>query len=676
MSRLLLGFMVAIAVICLLACGESSPPVDQPLSSETEQQSAPLERQALAEQDEAQQSEPDEQQLSEAETETPSQTQQQQQMTTAAAQPTVEQAQQQTQQADEAEQPEQVEQSEQAEQPDEPAPPATPVLRLWNHDGENPSGKFHNLIAPADYDGESPLHLVVYVPGRLEHGAPLLPVPMRALARLSTDHGVAVLLPQAPELHGSWNAADGCCEHGPRNRDDVTRYHGLVNGARQLLPINRLSIVGENAGGWMAYRLACEGLPGLSAIAVLDASFYGDQARCDGARPLSVFHVHPTSYALWRYLWSGGVRMGWNGGIFAYPGAEELARRWADRAGCDLGAVQLADTLDDRRAETVRLRWTQGCSDGIAVELWGMPTDADAQLPSLLGDENGSVVLAWLNAQARVRDLDEPFQPGAESTSQSIESGVWTQEGTLEFVVLDTSPLSTLVRPFGTSTTEPLRVVIPLPGSHGDVWHDAIKWVEVLGDERFAVLLPGNGYRGKAHQDLSTYADIGRQNLFEQMIELAREHIVIGGIFLSGSSGGSLEVYYSAKRCLPDLTGVITGALSLRAGAVAGGCGEPNPVSVLHRFASEDSWSRDAEGNIRSWAEFAGCDPEPERLPNIDVESGLPGEETEVLRWRSGCVYGIAVELWRVVGTDHTLGNPNLGKQLVEWMLNEARVES
>ena len=675
MSRLILGFAVALAVSFLFACTESSPSADQSLPSATEQQSAPTDSQPQSQQDETQQSEPVAQHVSEAGAEPSGQTQQQQQQPTAAEQPTVEQTQQQAQQA---------EPPEEAEQPEEPAAPTAPVLRLWSHDGENPSGLFHELITPPNHDPATPLHLVLYLPDRTWPGGWLHSAHIFALERIAADYGVAMLMPYSFGEHGHWNAADGCCERQPDGRDSVAFYRGLIDEARQHIHVDRLSIIGEYAGGWMAYRLACEGLPGLSAIAVLEASSYGDRTRCDGARPISVFHVHPTNHAGWRYLWQGGERMGWNGGVFVYPGAEALVRRWADRAGCNLSAAQLADTLDDQRADTVRLRWSQGCADGIAVELWGVDLETvttslagDFIWPPLLISQYATGVLGWLNEQAQVRDLDELFQPGAEPAPRSIEPGVWTQEGDLEFVVLDTSPPSTLVRPYGTSTEEPISLVIPLPGSHGDVWNDAVKWIEALGAERFAVLLPGQGYRGtRPHPGLDTYASRKRQDLFEQMVDLAQAHIAIADVFISGDSGGALEAHWVARRCMPQLTGFITSAVALAGQSAAGGCVSPNPISVLHRFGTKDDVGWGDEDTIQSWAELAGCDPDPQHLANINVAGNIPGNETEVIRWREGCVDGITVELWRVVGGDHNPWNPNLGQQLVEWMLNEARVES
>ena len=677
-ARALTALLLAVASGCLLACGESPqtapPPTAQPASSETAEQSQAASQPTKGA---AQQAQPEHEPSRTSQSATVEDAsdgqagQTEQSQTVAAREPATEQS-----TADQRK-PQSDTQQAQAEQDQNDDAPEQAVVRLWDHDGDNPSGLFHELITPIGYDPSTPLHLVLYLPDRTGSGGVLHSAHVDAIKRVVIDHGVAMLMPYSFDEHGHWNAADGCCEREPQHRDPVAFYRRLINEARQHVDVDRLSIIGEYAGGWMAYRLACEGLPGLSAIAVLEASFYADRARCDGARPLSVFHVHPTGYGLLRYLWQGGERMGWTGGVFAYPGAEELARRWADRAGCDLSAAQLAETLSDRREETVRLRWTQGCSDGVAVELWGIATTAEETLPSLLTNPWAADVMDWLNAQAQARDLDEPFQPGAEPAARPIESGVWTRESDLEFLVLETSPPSTLVRPHGVSSSEPLTVVIPLPGSHGDVWHDASKWVGVLGAEQFAVLLPGQGYRGtEPHPPLAVFASRKLQVLLEEMLNLAQAHIILEGVFVSGDSGGAFEAYWSARRCVPQLSGIITRAVAHGAHSAPGGCEAPNPISILHRLGTEDDIASGTAETMQGWAEIAGCDIDPEQLPNIDVDWGLPGDETEVLRWRNGCVDGITVELWRVVGGDHNPWNPNLGQQLVEWMLNEARVES
>ena len=53
------------------------------------------------------------------------------------------------------------------------------------------------------------------------------------------------------------------------------------------------------------------------------------------------------------------------------------------------------------------------------------------------------------------------------------------------------------------------------------------------------------------------------------------------------------------------------------------------------------------------WATRDGCDPEPLRGPNIDVDGNILGDETTVDTW-GGCTGGHEVALWSIVGGIHT----------------------
>ncbi|MYC02882.1 MAG: hypothetical protein F4X58_13285 [Chloroflexi bacterium] len=559
------------------------------------------------------------------------------------------------------------------ERPAETPAPSPSGLHLWNRNGGNPRGLHHWLFAPVERDAGAPLHLILYLSGRSEPDGEPHSISPDLLDQLADRHGVALLTPNWLADSRVWNLADGS-EAG--DHDPITAYLELIGEVRELIEVDRISIVGEYAGGWMAYRLACEGVPGLSAIAVLEASSYGDLTRCDGSRPISVLHVHAQNYKLWRYLWPGGERLGTNGGVFTYPSAQDLVQAWANRAGCDLDAAVAADTLDERGDDVFRLKYASGCEDGLAVELWGIPAHEDL-LPSLLSERHGAGLLAWLDTQAQTRDLDELLQPGAEPAPRPQQLGVWTREGRLEFMVLATDPPATLVRPAGIDPDLHLPIVLPLPGSHNDVWHDAAKWVGEVGkDHQFAVLLPSYDYRKvPPHQPLHSYTELRRTRLLESMFHLATAQLNAQGLFLSGDSGGAFDVFWAARRCLNGLTAVIARSPSLDASLSAFGCENPEPVSVLYRYGTEDHpWAATADNDIRSWADLAGCLPEPAQLPNIDVDGGIPGAETEVLRWQSGCAEDVIVELWRAVGAGHNPWNPNLGAQLVEWMIEQSRI--
>lgn len=80
-----------------------------------------------------------------------------------------------------------------------------------------------------------------------------------------------------------------------------------------------------------------------------------------------------------------------------FPGAVDLARRWAGIAGCDLDGAETLARLDVDQslpgAETVPTRYRQGCAEGTAVELW---TIEDGSHGPAFGDGIGALILAWL----------------------------------------------------------------------------------------------------------------------------------------------------------------------------------------------------------------------------------------------------------------------------------------
>ena len=45
----------------------------------------------------------------------------------------------------------------------------------------------------------------------------------------------------------------------------------------------------------MSHHIACKGLPGLRAAASVAGTSYVEDARCNGAAPVSVLHIHGTA---------------------------------------------------------------------------------------------------------------------------------------------------------------------------------------------------------------------------------------------------------------------------------------------------------------------------------------------------------------------------------------------
>ena len=191
-----------------------------------------------------------------------------------------------------------------------------------------------------------------------------------ALAERVTDYGFALITPQGTtDDRGNrfWNATDGCCNFHNSDVDDHAWLSSLVAEARDLVDVSGVYVVGFSNGGFLAYRLACDGLDGLVAIASLAGSSFGDPERCADASPISVLQVHGDADQSIPY--EGTLE--YDGG---YPGAEELVNRWAQRAGCDIEAVAVLPSIDLEADidgdETMVQRTREGCDSGITIELW------------------------------------------------------------------------------------------------------------------------------------------------------------------------------------------------------------------------------------------------------------------------------------------------------------------
>ena len=75
-------------------------------------------------------------------------------------------------------------------------------------------------------------------------------------------------------------------------------------------------------------------------------------------------------------------------------------------------------------------------------------------------------------------------------------------------------------------------------------------------------------------------------------------------------------------------------------------------------------------GSVERWATNAGCTLEVDNsAPPLDLDAGIPGDETTVARYVDACAPGGSAELWTIVGGSHV---PNLSasfsRNVVEWL--------
>ena len=250
------------------------------------------------------------------------------------------------------------------------------------------------LVLPSGYDPQNPIPLVLSLHGYTSHY--MAQDSYFGLSPLVNSHNFALILPNGTkddEGDRYWNATDFCCGITDSKPDDVAYLTGLLEEAGVHVNIDRIFSVGLSNGGFMSYRLACESLPGLTAIVALGGTSYSDAAQCASSRPVPILHIHGTDDSVVNI--EGGTNPDISDGTYA--GARELVRRWAQRAGCDLSSPENPPNLDINSradgAETSVVRYSSGCRDNLVFEFWEM--ESSPHVPRLTPNF-GQRILAWL----------------------------------------------------------------------------------------------------------------------------------------------------------------------------------------------------------------------------------------------------------------------------------------
>ena len=255
------------------------------------------------------------------------------------------------------------------------------------------------LVLPADHDPETPLPLVLSLHGFTSHSAEH--DRYFGLSKRVNAHRFALIMANGthdPDGHRFWNATDFCCDLHNTQVDDVQYLAGLLEEAATHIAVERIFVLGHSNGGFMSYRLACEGIPRLVAIASLAGTSFSDPSRCAFASPVSVLQIHGTADRVIAYDGSTGEQ--------EYAGAEEVALRWAALARCNLTEPETLPPLDLDQdldgPETTRTRYRTGCRNDATIELWTMVQGA--HVPHLAPDF-GQRLLEWLFSGARADTL-------------------------------------------------------------------------------------------------------------------------------------------------------------------------------------------------------------------------------------------------------------------------------
>ncbi len=609
------------------------------------------------------------------------------------------QASQEAEDADDAQQQEaQDAADEQAEkQEEESAEPETDVAK-WELGSDRPA----TLMAPSDYDGEEELGLAVLLHGYMSN-AEAVNWYFGGAHLFINDFRFALLLPQGQagaDGETFWDATPACCEFTETDSDDVAYLSEVIDEARGYVNVSGVYIIGNSNGGFMAYRMACENaVPDLRGIVSLAGSSFEDPAICADAPPVALAQIHGTDDE--DILYEGNPDLlgltDDDESLDGHPGALELVRRWAGRAGCDLDAPQayprydLVSDIDGE--ETVITRYRDGCVDGLTFDLWtveqGPHSPAFASLTPAL--------MAW------VADIEQFRIAGALFAEPPVleERGVSFAERP-----------AALLLPDGYERGETLPLMVLLHGysgeSQGQDFYFRMRWR--INDDRFALLLPDGQADDVGNQfwdatpaccEFGTI-DSNDVDYISGLIDQARQEADIDGVYFVGhSNGGFMSYTMACSGRVADLRAVVSLAGSTFEDPAR--CENPGTVSILQIHGDADAvilyggheslldqfaalgvskpGVSDADDGypgavelVNRWAGIAGCDLDAaETLERFDIDNAARGAETVPTRYREGCAGGSTVELWTLEGGSHTpLFRDQISARILDWLRDSA----
>lgn len=161
----------------------------------------------------------------------------------------------------------------------------------------------YELHLPADYDGETPLPLVIALHPTASSGKA-----MAALTGLSTTADVHGFIVAYPDTYGlTWN--EGRDELEGNNLDALTDDVGFIAALIDHLAEDyavdtaRVAITGMGNGGLFAYRLACEIPERLQSVIVVGSlmwAYHRDNCPSNPQAPVNILMIHGTNDAFYK----------------------------------------------------------------------------------------------------------------------------------------------------------------------------------------------------------------------------------------------------------------------------------------------------------------------------------------------------------------------------------------
>lgn len=175
----------------------------------------------------------------------------------------------------------------------------------------------YRVFQPPSLDTSKPFPLVL-----IFHGAPIDAAGFEDVIKFDAEAATAGVLAVSPDgCDEDWDQAEGS--------SDVRFVSALIDRLESQFAIDpsRIYVVGASAGGFMAYRLACDLAGRLRAVASDAGSMWWD---CTPSRPVPIYEIHGTADENVPY--QGGASTYRNNRVV--EAAPTVVARWVRVDGC------------------------------------------------------------------------------------------------------------------------------------------------------------------------------------------------------------------------------------------------------------------------------------------------------------------------------------------------------
>ncbi len=159
--------------------------------------------------------------------------------------------------------------------------------RILTINGEPRSYVLH--LPPLEHKRPLPLVLMLHGAG----GSAAHSSVATGLSKKADAAGFAVAYPNGStafsDLARTWNAGRCCGPAAMAGVDDVAFLRAVLKDAKSVTATDRVFVAGFSNGGMMAYRLACELVEEIAALAVVAATF---EDSCKPSAPIPLLAIH------------------------------------------------------------------------------------------------------------------------------------------------------------------------------------------------------------------------------------------------------------------------------------------------------------------------------------------------------------------------------------------------